>query len=150
MRPRLVVYLSVDELAQMRREAARRRLSLSRYAKQRLTPAQDEFDGVMSSLNGGALEALDKRLAESVRKAAAERVEGLAENLQTVMVMLDQLVLSTLTHLPEIPAAQQKERVAAGERRHHGWQQGVENLLRQLRGHSAAKRQADASNGAHP
>ena len=38
MRPRIVVYVSADELAQMRREAARRRLSLSRYAKERLVP----------------------------------------------------------------------------------------------------------------
>ncbi len=149
MRPRLVVYVTADELAQMRREAARRRLSLSRYAKQRLAPALDQFDADMPGLNGGALEGLDKRLVESVRKAAAERVEGLAENLRTVMVMLDQLVLSTLTHLPEIPVAQQKERVAAGERRYHGWQQGVENLLRQLRAQPAAERQTDAGNGAH-
>jgi hypothetical protein len=149
MRPRLVVYVTADELTQMRREAARRRLSLSRYAKERLAPGQDQFDGDMPGLNGGALEGLDKRLAESVRKAATERVEGLAENLRTVMVMLDQLVLSTLTHLPEIPAAQQKERAAAGQRRYHGWQQEVENLLRQLRAQPAAERQNGAGNGAH-
>ena len=40
------------------------------------------------------------------------------------MVMLDQLVLSTLSHLPEIPVAQQRQALAAGERRHRGWQQG--------------------------
>ena len=44
MRPRLVVYVTAEELAQMRREAARRRLSLSRYAKERLAPAQDQFE----------------------------------------------------------------------------------------------------------
>ena len=133
----------------MRREAARRRLSLSRYAKERLTPAQDQFDGDMSSLTAARwrvwinvwLRACG-RLLPSAPRAGGKSA--------TVMVMLDQLVLSTLIHLPEIPAAQQKERVAAGERRHHGWQQGVEDLLRQLRGHSAAERQTDASNGAHP
>ena len=35
MRPRVVVYLTAEELAQLEREAARRRLSLSRYAKER-------------------------------------------------------------------------------------------------------------------
>ena len=79
----------------------------------------------MPDLNGGDGRRLDKQLVDSVRKALAERADGLAENLRTVMVMLDQLVLSTLTHLPEIPVAQQKERVAAGTRRHRGWQQKV-------------------------
>ena len=111
-------------------------------------PALDQFDGDAQALNGSGL-PLEKRLAEQVRNAFAARADDLAENLRTVMVMLDQLVRSTLTHLPEIPAAQHKERFAAGERRHRDWQGQVADLLRQMRS-EAAKEKADATgNGAH-
>jgi DNA-binding transcriptional regulator YbjK len=65
------------------------------------------------------------------------------------MVMLDQLVRSTLTHLPEIPAAQHKERFAAGERRHRDWQGHVADLLRQMRSEAAKERPVVSGNGAH-
>jgi len=150
MRPRIVVYVSADELSHMRREAARRRLSLSRYAKERLTPASDEFDRDAQALNGGGL-PLEKHLAEQVRNAFAARADDLADNLRTVMVMLDQLVRSTLTHLPEIPTAQHKERFAAGERRHREWQSQVADLLRQMRSEAAKEKTIAAGhgNGAH-
>ena len=148
MRPRIVVYVSAAELSHMRREAARRRLSLSRYAKERLAPDQSDDDA--HGLNGGGLPvALEKRLGEQVRDAFAARADDLAENLRTVMVMLDQMVRSTLTHLPEIPPAQHKERVAAGERRHRDWQGHVANLLRQMRSEAAKERPAVSGNGAH-
>ncbi len=41
MRRKVVVYLTDEELAQMRREAARRRLSLSRYVKEAADIARD-------------------------------------------------------------------------------------------------------------
>lgn len=148
MRPRIVVYVSADELAQMRREAARRRLSLSRYAKERLVPAPDPFDGDTQALNSGGL-PLEQRMAEQVRNAFAARADDLAANLRTVMVMLDQLVRSTLTHLPEIPPAQHKERFAAGERRHRDWQGQVADLLRQMRSEAAKERPIAVANGTH-
>jgi hypothetical protein len=132
----------------MRREAGRRRLSLSRYAKERLAPALDQFDGDAQALNGSGL-PLEKRLAEQVRNAFAARADDLAENLRTVMVMVDQLVRSTLTHLPEIPAAQHKERFAAGERRHRDWQGQVADLLRQMRSEAAKEKANAAVNGVH-
>ena len=144
------MYLTDEELARLRRAAAGRRQSLSRYAQERLAPAQDDVGGDSPILDGGGLSpAAEQRLADSVRKAIAVRVEGLAENLRTVMVMLDQLVRSTLTHLPEIPATEQKERLAAGERRHRGWQQEVENLLRQLRAEANGEQRSGAGNGGH-
>ena len=150
MRRKLQVYLTDEELAHLRRAAAGRRQSLSRYAQERLAPAQDEDGGDPGTLNGGGLSsAAEHRLADSVSKAVAVRVQGLAENLRTVMVMLDQLVRSTLTHLPEIPATEQKERLVAGERRHRGWQQEVENLLRQLRAEANGEQRSGSANGAH-
>ncbi len=148
MRRKITVYLTDEELAQLRKEAARRRVSLSRYMTEQVAPARDQHDGDASAANGGVLPAaLEKRLAESVRRAVAERADGLAENLRTVMVMLDQLVRSTLTHLPEIPEAQKQQRIAAGEQRHRGWQREVEALLRQLRAQSAGEGQSASGNG---
>lgn len=147
MRCKLQVYLTDEELAQLKRLAAGRRQSLSRYAKERLTPALDER-GEAATMNEGGLDpAGERRLAEIVRKAIAGRADGLAENLRTVMVMLDQLVLSTLTHLPEIPEAQKQQRAAAGEQRHRQWERQCEQLLRQLRGESRTEQQDAAGNG---
>jgi hypothetical protein len=115
----------------MRREAAQRRLSLSRYTKERLAPVRDDGDDAI---------AIEQQLIAGLRKMVMDRTEGLAENLRTVMVMLDQLVRSTLTHLPEIPSAELTERLSVGERRHRDWQHQVEDLLRQLRGETARER----------
>src|SRR5260370_25561994 len=99
MKRKVQVYLGDEELAQLRRAAAGRRQSLSRYAKERLAPAEDEGGGELAVLNAGGLSpAAEQRLADSVRKEIAVRVEGLSENLRTVMVMLDQFVPSTLMH----------------------------------------------------
>jgi hypothetical protein len=148
MRRKITVYLTDEELAQLRKEAARRRVSLSRYITEQLAPARDQHDGDAFALNGGMLSAaLDKRLAESVRRAMAERADDLAGNLRTVMVMLDQLVLSTLIHLPEIPEAQKQQRIAAGEQRHREWERQCEALLRQLRGENPTEQRSAAGNG---
>jgi hypothetical protein len=147
MRPRVVVYLAAEELAQLRREAARRRLSLSRYTKERLT-LQDQ--GTALALHDGAFPMLsEKRLAEIVRGAVMGDGRPVAEQLRTLMVMLDQFVLSALSRLPEIPEAQKKQALAAGERRHRDWQHEVEDILRQLRADSAEDRQPAVGNGAH-
>jgi hypothetical protein len=137
MKPKISVYVTDGELAQLKREAARRRISLSRYAKERLV-VRDESDSDTAA-----------ERSDSVRKMLAERADGLAENLRTVIVMLDQLVRSTLTYLPEIPEAQKERVLAAGDRRHRGWQQEVETLLRQMRSQPAAERQRATGNGAH-
>jgi hypothetical protein len=137
MKPKISVYVTDGELAQLKREAARRRISLSRYAKERLV-VRDESDSDTAA-----------ERSDSVRKMLAERADGLAENLRTVIVMLDQLVRSTLTYLPEIPEAQKERVLAAGDLRHRGWQQEVETLLRQMRSQPAAERQRATGNGAH-
>ena len=118
MKPRITVYLTEGQLDHLRREAARQRVSLSRYATERLAPpGQEEGGGDVST----------EKLATSVRKMLAERADALAENLRTVIVMLDQLVrLST----PD-------------EQHYRAWQQTVEGLLRQ----SPAPR--TNGNGAH-
>jgi len=110
MKSRIEVYLTDDEINHLKREAARRQISISRYAKERLAPAgQDE------KANDPA-----ERLAATVRKMLAERADGLAENLRTVVVMLDQLVrLST----PD-------------EQHYRAWQRTVEEMLRRPAPHA--------------
>jgi hypothetical protein len=147
MRRKITVYLTDEELAQLRKEAARRRVSLSRHITEQLAPARDQHDGDALALNGGMLSAALDKLAESVRRAMAERADDLAGNLRTVMVMLDQLVLSTLIHLPEIPEAQKQQRIAAGEQRHREWERQCEALLRQLRGENPTEQRSAAGNG---
>ena len=116
MKPRITVYLTEGQLDHLRREAARQRVSLSRYATERLSPLVEEEDGS---------DVPAEKLATSLRKMLAERADALAENLRTVIVMLDQLVrLST----PD-------------EQHYRAWQQTVEELLRQTRTQAVAERQ---------
>ena len=120
MRPRVVVYVTGDELAELRREAKRQRLSLSHYTKARLTLASDT-DGAGDSISA------ENRFLEIVMKAVAEREARLADNLRTVMVMIDNLALSTFTQAAE------GDQVEA-EKRYRSWQREVETTLREVRG----------------
>ncbi len=43
--------------------------------------------------------------------------------------MLDQFALTMLINTPEIIEAKKDQAIAAGERRHRGWQRAVEQLL---------------------
>src|SRR5436305_82705 len=79
MKPRVVVYVSADELARMRREAARRRISLSRYAKERLTPDQIEDDSATADNPAGR----DQPAAAHLAKTVTSRTDDLAEKLRT-------------------------------------------------------------------
>ena len=120
MRTRVVVYVTGDELAELKRESKRRHISLSRYTKERLTLAPDTEVASAST-------AVENRLVEVVMKAASEREALLADNLRTVMVMIDNLALSTFTQ------AADGDQVEA-EKRYRGWQREVESTLREVRG----------------
>jgi hypothetical protein len=120
MRPRVVVYVTGDELAELRREAKRQRLSLSHYTKARLTLASDT-DGAGDSISA------ENRFLEIVMKAVAEREARLADNLRTVMVMIDNLALSSFTQAAE------GDQIEA-EKRYRSWQREVETTLREVRG----------------
>jgi hypothetical protein len=152
VKSKVTVYITSEELALLRKEAARRRVSVSRYAKERLVFADDEFSGQLARADGYGLSAkAEQRLADGVRKAFSARTDELAEHLKTVMVMLDQLARTTLIHLPEVSATQHKERMAAGERRHSEWQGQVAELLRQMRSESVKDKAiaAGTTNGTH-
>ena len=65
MRPKVLVYVTAEELAEMKREAKRQHLSLSRYTKRRLMLASD--------MDAAGAEPVDNHLVEVVMKAASER-----------------------------------------------------------------------------
>jgi hypothetical protein len=129
MRTRVVVYVTGDELAELKRESKRRHISLSRYTKERLTLAPD-------TEVASAATAVENRLVEVVMKAASEREALLADNLRTVMVMIDNLALSTFTLAADGDAPE-------AEKRHRGWQREVEATLWEMRA------EVRNGNGAH-
>lgn len=149
MKRHLAIYVENEEFAQLKQEATQRKISLSRHVKERLLRNAGAAD---QSAEGTEflLQVVEQRFAKAVIAAVENGGRGLAENLRTVIVMLDQLVRSTLTHLPEISEAQRERILAAGDRRHRDWQQEVEVLLRRMRVQSVTERQSDAGNGAHP
>ena len=123
MKPKLTIYVTDAELAQFRREAERRRLSLSRYLKERFLPT--EFD---RAPDGAALgPETEKRLADAVRRAADAHSRKMLDQISTLIVMVDQMAARTL-----------------GEAHHGDWQHQVEALVRELRGDAEP-----APNGAH-
>jgi len=121
---------------------------VSRYTKERLT-LRDQ-DAAPALHDGGFPMLSEKRLAEIVRGAVMGDGRPVAEQLRTLIVMLDQFVLNALIRLPEIPEAQKKQALAVGERRHRDWQHEVEDILRQLRAEPDEDRQTAAANGATP
>jgi hypothetical protein len=120
MRQKITVYLSSAELAEFRRAAGQRRLSVSRYARARLMPMPSGGDG------GNQL---------------------LLEQLNALILMVDQFARSMLTHSPEIPA-QQAERLAAGEQRYRDWQEKVAALIERWRITAAGQQRATNGSGA--
>ena len=112
MRPKLTVYVTDGELAQFKSEAARRRLSLSRYMKERFLPI--EMDRGLGDFALGP--KIEKGLADAVRRSADAHGRKLRDQISTIVVMVDQLAMLTL-----------------GEARHRDWQKQVEALLQELR-----------------
>ncbi len=147
VRPKITIYVTERELAGLRSEAARRRLSLSRYARERLLP--QDFEAQAEGLQAQPSPAAEKRLLEAVRGAVAGGNRSVLDQLSTLIVMLDQFALNTLMHLAEIPEPQKERARAAAERRHREWQRQVEQLIRELRAETSGERQITAANGAH-
>ena len=113
MRPRVAIYVTDEELKQIRREAGRCRVSLSRYLKERLLPGHWEgaSDGALLGPEN------ESRLTQAFRRAADVQGRRLLDEISTLIVMVDQLAARTL-----------------GEAHHEDWQHQVEALVRELRG----------------
>ncbi|MHB8329124.1 MAG: hypothetical protein ACYDD6_05820 [Acidimicrobiales bacterium] len=93
------------------------------------------------------LAAAEKRIIEAGRASAIQSQKPIAQQLTTLLAMIDQFALSMLSHLPEIPEAQRKQALASGVRRHRGWRAEVEETLKQMEPAAPARKKAVSQSG---
>lgn len=129
MRKQVSTYVSEQEFKQLHQEAEEHGISVSRYIKEKLVQSGGRSGATISDAR---LAASEKRVIESLRTAITNSIRPLAQQLTTLLTMLDQFALSMLIHTPEIPEAVRKQAIAAGERRHRGWRAEVEEHLKQM------------------
>ncbi len=146
MRRQVTAYISDEDFGRLREEAEGRGITLSRYMKERLF--QTEGTGGLT-YSDATLAATEKRIIEAQRAAVAQSLRPLAQQLTTLLAMLDQFALSMLSHLPEIPEAQRKPALASGQRRHRGWRAEVQETLKQMEPAAPARKKAANENGEH-
>lgn len=146
MRRQVTAYLSEEDFVRLRDEAEERGITLSRYIKERLF--QSEGNGGLT-FSDAMLAATEKRIVEAHRAAVAQNLKPVAQQLTTLLAMLDQFALSMLSHLPEIPEAHRQQALASGVRRHRGWRAEVEETLKQMEPASTSRKKIAADNGEH-
>jgi hypothetical protein len=143
--------VSEEDFARLKREAEERRISLSRHIKECLLepPRSLDSEAGAAALSAAEMAAFEKRIIDANRAAIVRSHRPIIEQLNTLVAMLDQFVLSALIHLPEIPEAQRQQAMAAGERRHRGWRLEVEDLLKQMARPARSNGANVADNGVH-
>jgi hypothetical protein len=146
VRRQVTAYLSEEEFVRLRSEADERGITLSRYIKERLFQSEGTSGLTFSD---ATLRATEKRIVEANRTSSAQNLKPIAQQLTTLLAMLDQFALSMLSHLPEIPEAQRKQALASGVRRHRGWREEVEETLKQMEPASTSRKKIAADNGEH-
>jgi len=129
VRKQVSTYVTEDEFKQLHQEAEEHGISMSRYIKEKLVSSGGRSGAAIADAR---LAASEKRIIESLRTAITNSARPLAQQLTTLLTMLDQFALSVLIHTPEIPEAQRKQAIIAGERRHRGWRAEVEAHLKQM------------------
>jgi hypothetical protein len=151
MRRQLTAYVSEEDFARLKHEAEERRTSLSRHIKERLLESTRSLDPESGApaLFEAEMAAFEKRIIDANRAAIVRSHRPIIEQLNTLVAMVDQFVLSALIHLPEIPEAQRQQAIAAGERRHRGWRLEVEDLLRHMTQPANSNGANGAGNGVH-
>ncbi|MGH7778968.1 MAG: hypothetical protein ACREQR_03980 [Candidatus Binataceae bacterium] len=148
MRRQLTAYMSEEEFIRLRDEADARGVTLSRYIRERLFQS---YGTAGLTLSDAMLAATEKRIIDANGAAAAQSLKPIAQQLTTILAMIDQFALSMLSHLPEIPEAQRKQALASGARRHRGWRAEVEETLKQIEPPAPPQRKKTANeNGEHP
>ena len=135
MKPRITVYLSDAQLEYLRREAAKRRRSLSSYVTDCLldyhvetAPSAhpgEKFSPPFSAL----LRDTEDRIAKEIGSQTSRANARLSKQLTVLTAMLDRFVLSALVHTPEVTQANKSNAVKSGERRYASWREAVERSL---------------------
>lgn len=146
MRRQVTAYLSDEEFVRLRGEVDERGITLSRYIKERLFQSEGTSRLTFSDTT---LAAAEKRIVDASRTSTAQNLKPIAQELTTLLAMVDQFALSMLSHLPEIPEAQRKQALASGVRRHRGWRAEVEETLKQMEPTAPARKKPSADNGEH-
>jgi len=144
VRRQVTAYMSDDEFTRLRDEADERGITLSRYIKERLFQTQGTGGLTFSD---ATLAAAEKRIIEVHRASITQSLKPIAQQLTTLLAMIDQFALSMLSHLPEIPEGQRKQALSSGQRRHRGWRTEVEETLKQMEGPMAVRKSAGARSG---
>jgi hypothetical protein len=144
VRRQVTAYMSDDEFTRLRDEADERGITLSRYIKERLFQTQGTGGLTFSD---ATLAAAEKRILEAHRASITQSLKPIAQQLTTLLAMIDQFALSMLSHLPEIPEGQRKQALSSGQRRHRGWRTEVEETLKQMEGPMAVRKSAGARSG---
>ena len=144
MRRQVTAYMSDEEFNRLRDEAEERGITLSRYIKERLFQSEGRAGLTFSD---AVLAATEKRIIEASRASITQSLKPIAQQLTTLLAMIDQFALSMLSHLPEIPEAQRKQALASGARRHRGWRAEVEETLKQMEPPAPSKKTTESRNG---
>lgn len=135
MKRHVAVYLEDGELMEFRREASRRRISLSRYLKERLI---ETAESSASQQRAAGSPVDEKNFEKMVRTTVLRELRPCVNQLNLLTAMLDQFALSVLMNLPELAEAQKPQAIAAGRRRHQGWREAVAELIQENLPQSAA------------
>ncbi len=146
MRRQVTAYMSDEEFSRLRDEADERGITISRYIKERLF--HNDGEGALT-YSDSILAATEKRIIEAQRSAIAQGLKPLAQQLTTLLAMVDQFALSVLSHLPEIPESQRKQALASGQRRHRGWRAEVEETLKQMEPAPPSRKKASGDTREH-
>jgi hypothetical protein len=138
VKPRITVYLSDAQLEYLRREAAKRRRSLSSYVTDCLldyhveaAPAVNTRPDTSPPFNV-LLRDTEERIGTEIERRTSGARTQLSKQLMVLTAMLDRFVLSALVHTPEVPEANRSKAVSSGERRYRNWREAVKEVLDQV------------------
>jgi hypothetical protein len=130
--------LSDSQLEYLRREASKRRRSLSSYVTDCLldyhvdaTPplkSPQEISAPFSAL----LRDTEDRMAAQIQKDTSSASNQLSKQLMVLSAMIDRFVLSALVHMPEVPEGNREKAIASGDRRYRNWRDAVKEVLDQI------------------
>ncbi len=136
MRQRLTFYLTGEQLEYLRREAARRRRSLSSYVAdcvlqyhQQAQTADGRIHAATSPPFDALLRESEQRLTEFITKQHNAGIAPITKQFTSLAAMLDRFVMSFLLHAPEIPPERQSSAISSAERRYQNWRQAVIEMV---------------------
>jgi hypothetical protein len=131
-------YVTEQEYVRVSAQAAKRRLTLSRYMKECLLGEEQQPRPQVDNENRqvAVLEALFResecRISQRSAAATGESFREVLSRLSLIATMLDQFARTMLIHTPEIPKDQQENAGASGDRRHRNWQRVVADMIKEM------------------